>query len=130
MWGGRAGEPREFQEKAIHTDSAVLAGVFQAAEAQSMASLEAAAAGANLVVSNLPNLRELFGDYAWYCNPWSVGSIRKAVLEAWETPRGCRYVSPPPGLISWEEVARRLVEVYEDILGKESVRRTRCRSCF
>jgi glycosyltransferase involved in cell wall biosynthesis len=125
VWGGRAEEPREFQGKAIHTDSAVLAGVFQAAEAHPMASLEAAAAGANLVMSNLPNLRELFGDYAWYCNPRSVGSIRKAVLEAWEAPRGARYVSPPPWLISWEEVARRLVGVYEDVLRNGSSRRAR-----
>ena len=96
----------------------MLAGVFQAAEAHPMASLEAAAAGANLVMSNLPYLRELFGDYAWYCNPRSVGSIRKAVLETWGAPRGCQCVSPPPRLVSWEEVARRLLAVYEGVLNK------------
>jgi glycosyltransferase involved in cell wall biosynthesis len=115
-------------------DSPLLASAYRAAhvhvlpslsEAQPMASLEAAAAGANLVMSNLPYLRELFGDYAWYCNPRSVGSIRKAVLEAWEAPRGARYVSPPPWLISWEEVARRLVGVYEGVLRNGSSRRAR-----
>jgi glycosyltransferase involved in cell wall biosynthesis len=108
-------------------DSLLLASAYRVAhvhvlpslsEGQGMASLEAAAAGANLVMSNLPYLRELFGDYAWYCNPRSVGSIRKAVLEAWEAPRGARYVSPPPWLISWEEVARRLLAVYEGVLNK------------
>lgn len=109
----------------VPAHSPLLASAYQAAhvhvlpslsEGQGMASLEAAAAGANLVISDLPRLRELFGDYAWYCNPRSVASIRRAVHEAWEAPRGVRYASRPPWLLSWEEVARRLVGVYESVL--------------
>jgi len=110
---------------ALPADSPLLASAYRAAhvhvlvslsEVQGMASLEAAAAGANLVMSNLPYLRELFGDCAWYCNPRSVTSIRKAILDAWRAPRGVRYTTRPSWLISWDEVARRLRDVYGKVL--------------
>lgn len=87
-------------------------------EGQPLASLEAAAAGANLVMSNLPCLRELFGNCAWYCNPLSPRSIRQAVLAAWRAPRGTRYIGSPPPLLSWDEVARRILDVYHAVLAQ------------
>jgi glycosyltransferase involved in cell wall biosynthesis len=89
-------------------------------EGQPAAILEAAATGANLVMSNLPYLRESFGEYAWYCNPRSVHSIRKAVLDAYHAPRGARYTERPPWLISWHDVALRLRNVYEGVVASRS----------
>lgn len=85
-------------------------------EGQPLVFLEAAAARANLVMSNLPYLRELFGDSAWYCNPRSLKSIRDAVLAAWHASRGARYAQRPSWLFSWDDIARRLAGIYEAVL--------------
>ncbi len=106
-------------------DSTLLASAFAAAkvfvlpsltEGQPLSALQAAAAGANLVVSDLPYLREAFGDYAWYCDPRSPASIRRALLDAYRAPRGARYTSRPAWLLSWRDVGLRLREIYESVL--------------
>jgi len=106
-------------------DSSLLASAFAAAkvvvlpslaEGQPLTVLQAAAAGANIVVSDLPYLREAFGDYVWYCDPMSVHSIRNAVRDAYLAPRGLRYRSPPPWLLSWHDVAIQVRRVYEAVL--------------
>ena len=45
--------------------------------------LEAGAAGAAVVCSDLPVNREYLKDYAYYCNPDSIQSIKKQVLKAY-----------------------------------------------
>ncbi|MDR7457602.1 MAG: glycosyltransferase [Armatimonadota bacterium] len=108
-------------------DSTLLASAFAAAkvfvlpsltEGQPLAALQAAAAGANLVLSDLPYLRDTFGDDAWYCNPRSPASIRRAVLDAYAAPRGARYTSKPPWLLTWTDVALRLRDIYTEVLSK------------
>ncbi len=114
MWIGRlAPDSTELAEAYAGAHVHVLPSL---SEGQGLASLEAANAGANIVMSGLPYLKELFGEYAWYCNPQSERSIRRAVLEAWSVPRGIRYKTRPPWLLTWEEVARRLIGVYEKVL--------------
>ena len=56
------------------------------AEGASLAALEAAAAGTNLVLSDRPSEREYFGDLARYCDPGDPESIRTAVAETLEDP--------------------------------------------
>lgn len=110
-------------------DSSLLPSAYAAAavmvlpsliEVQPLAVLEAAAAGANLVISDLPYLRDAFGDYAWYCDPRSTRSIRQAVLAAHRASRGARYASRPAWLVPWSEVSRRLREIYHAVLTQES----------
>lgn len=110
-------------------DSSLLVSAFAAAkvfvlpslaEIQPLSVLQAAAAGANIVVSDLPHLRETFGDYVWYCDPTSVSSIRRAVGDAYQAPRGVRYTSAPPWLLSWRDVAVQVRRVYEAVLTARS----------
>jgi glycosyltransferase involved in cell wall biosynthesis len=110
---------------ALPQESPLLASAFAAAkvfalpsltEGQPLSALQAAAAGANLVLSDLPYLRDTFGDYAWYCNPRSPTSIRRAIQEAYKAPRGARYTTRPPWLLSWRDVALRLRGIYESVL--------------
>ena len=77
---------------------------------------QAAAAGANLVVSDLPHLREALGTHAWYCNPRSIHSIHRAILDAYSAPRGAGRGDCPPLLVSWRDVALKLQKVYEFVL--------------
>jgi glycosyltransferase involved in cell wall biosynthesis len=57
------------------------------AEGAPLAALEAAAAGARLVLSDESGESEYFGDLARYCDPGDAASIRAAVLAAWDDPR-------------------------------------------
>jgi hypothetical protein len=104
-------------------DSPLLPAAFAAAhvvalpshvEVQPLSALQALASGANLVLSDLPGLRRAFGDFAWYCDPRSPASIRRAVHAAAGAPRGAR--GPAPFLRSWDEVALDLRKVYEAVL--------------
>lgn len=87
------------------------------AEAQGLASLEAAAAGANIVMSDLETLRSAFGDDAWYADPSSSEKMASVILDAWNTPRGTRYQryseQRPPWLKPWSEIAVTLESSYE-----------------
>lgn len=79
------------------------------AEAQGLATLEAAAAGCAVVTSNLPTLRAAFTSDVTMCNPTNEHSIRTAVMGAWRSPRSARSA---PWLISWQDVAEQLEAVY------------------
>jgi len=81
-----------------------------------LVSLEAAAAGCNVVVSSRGSTREYFGDYAYYCEPDSEASIRDAVLQAHADP-------VRPGLrehvlnhFTWAHAAERTLEAYQMVL--------------
>ncbi|GAA4828618.1 glycosyltransferase [Paenibacillus vulneris] len=50
-------------------------------ETPGLASLEAAALGCPIVVSDVPPVKEYFGDFALYCNPSSVNSITDSLLQ-------------------------------------------------
>jgi len=42
--------------------------------------------GCNLVITDRGDTKEYFGNYAYYCEPDSIGSIRKAIIKACESP--------------------------------------------
>ncbi|MGG5821769.1 glycosyltransferase [Falsiroseomonas sp. HW251] len=69
-------------------------------EGAPLVALEAAAAGAALVLSDESGESEYFGGLARYCDPADPASIREAVLEAWETPRGADDVAAQKRLVA------------------------------
>ncbi len=82
-------------DAAVHADADLVASACAGArvvafpswcEGSALASLEAAAAGAPLVLSDRGAAREYFGDHATYCDPGDIASIRGAVLRAFEEP--------------------------------------------
>lgn len=86
------------------------------AEAQGIVSLEAAAAGARVVVSDLPSLRSLFGDDVIYAQPQSVPAIRQAITTALSMPAAPYRTAPPAWLLTWNDVALRTIDVYQRVL--------------
>lgn len=86
------------------------------AEAQGLVNLEAAAAGASLVMSDLDTLRSTYGNDAWYADPSSPEKMAVAITDAWASPRGSRYAgypdNRPPWLQPWTEIAAKLESVY------------------
>lgn len=89
-------------------------------EGAPLTALEAAATGANMVLSDRSGEHEYIGDRARYCDPSCSDSIREAVLEAWDKP-----LAPAQALdlanhvreqFSWENHARQTRAVYDEVL--------------
>ena len=112
--------------RGIKHDDPLLASAFAAskvhvlvstAEGQGLVSLEAAAAGSAIVVSDLPNLRELFGEGAFYAAPNSRSSIIRAVKKAYANgPDIASKSGQRPWLQSWREVAKQLDSLYKSVI--------------
>lgn len=95
------------------------------AEGAALASLDAAAAGCPLVVSNRSSEVELFGDAPFFCNPNDPGSIREATLRALDSrtkeperpERLSRFVTAK---YTWARAAELTIGAYEKALTAKS----------
>ncbi|MDA2922815.1 glycosyltransferase, partial [Patescibacteria group bacterium AH-259-L07] len=85
-------------------------------ETFSLVSIEAAAAGANVVVTNRSPLKEYFDDLIWYCHPDDKESIKQSVLEAYRHPTKSKLKNLVIKKFNWQEVASRVLTAYESIL--------------
>jgi polysaccharide pyruvyl transferase WcaK-like protein/glycosyltransferase involved in cell wall biosynthesis len=81
-------------------------------ELPGLTSLEAAAAGCNIVSTDRGSPPEYFGDLAWYCDPCSVESIRQAVRAAYEAPRSGRLRERMQDRYTWRGAAKATVAGY------------------
>jgi len=88
-------------------------------ESPGLSSLEAAAMGCNIVVSNQDIIREYFQDYAFYCEPNSIESIKKAILTAYHTERKKELKDYILHNFTWEKIAKLTLEAYEIILSRQ-----------
>ena len=89
-----------------------------------LACLEGAAAGANVVITNRGYTGEYFRDFAWYCDPSDVRSIRTAVLSAYEAPRRTEFAGYIRRHYTWGRAAESTLDLYEEVL-RTSVARKR-----
>jgi glycosyltransferase involved in cell wall biosynthesis len=92
-------------------------------ETAGMASLEAAAMGANIVITDKGDTRDYFGDLAYYCSPDSVASIREAVLRAHRAPRSTLLQERVLNNYTWTHAAQATFAVYRDVMGSFPARR-------
>lgn len=81
-------------------------------EGTGLVALEAAAQGAGVVVTRCGGPPDYFGPDARYVDPTDRGSISRAILEAWEDPRGDRLREHVAAL-TWDASAASLVEAFE-----------------
>jgi glycosyltransferase involved in cell wall biosynthesis len=86
-------------------------------ETPGLSSLEAAAMGCALVVTDRGDTREYFGDFARYCEPDSVESIRAAILEACERSADPALRQRVRQEFTWAKTAERTLEGYLLALG-------------
>jgi glycosyltransferase involved in cell wall biosynthesis len=78
-----------------HLDHSELVRIYKSAkvhvlpswfETTGLSSLEAGVMGCNIVVTRKGDTEEYFQDLAYYCDPADIGSIRQAVLDAYNSP--------------------------------------------
>jgi len=86
-------------------------------EAQGLVTMEAVAAGARAVVSDLPQIRELFTSDVHVAPTEDPKVLRNVVQRAVSEPRhDWNKRERPAWLMSWDEVALRLDAVYRSVL--------------
>ena len=109
-----------------------LAGAYAAArvhalpgwfETPGLSTLEAAAAGCNVVSSDRGTAREYLGDMAWYCDPRDLDSIRAAVLAAYEAPPREDLRELVRQRYTWRRAAESTLEGYRLALALHETRR-------
>lgn len=84
-----------------------------------LVSLEAGSMGCNLVVSSRGSTYDYFGEYASYCEPDDVGSIRRAIMTELAKERNDQLRQRIFEKYTWDEASKKTKEAYEVILSGE-----------
>jgi glycosyltransferase involved in cell wall biosynthesis len=87
-------------------------------ETPGLSALEAALSGANICITIGGATHEYFLRFAFYCNPYSVDSIRNAVLQAYRTPKSDMLKEHVLMNFTWDKSAKATLEAYEKVLEK------------
>lgn len=85
-------------------------------ETTGLSSLEAAACGCTLVVSEKGDTREYFSDHVQYCHPGNLQSIRDAVQQALQTAADPLFASRIARENNWDMTALKTLEVYKKVM--------------
>jgi len=85
-------------------------------ETTGLSSLEAGAMGCNIVVTEKGDTRDYFDDFAYYCEPDSVSSIRNAIISAYENPVDPALRTLILRNYTWEKTAGKTMEGYKNVL--------------
>lgn len=81
-----------------------------------LSSLEAAAMGCNIVITDKGYSREYFGDKAFYCDPGDVNSIYESVIMAAREPVQRNLQAKVLNAYTWQQAAIHTQEAYRMIL--------------
>jgi glycosyltransferase involved in cell wall biosynthesis len=82
-------------------------------ETTGLSSVEAAAMGCNIVITDKGDTREYFGDDAWYCDPANPESILAAVEQASAAPVNTHLLEKIRNEYTWKEAAVQTLKAYE-----------------
>jgi glycosyltransferase involved in cell wall biosynthesis len=83
-------------------------------EGTGLVALEAANYGSGIVITKNGGPPDYFGKLAYYVDPFSVGSIARAIDSAWEKPRQKELQSRMEEL-TWEASANELLSAYRSV---------------
>ncbi|MGA3287640.1 MAG: glycosyltransferase [Bacteroidota bacterium] len=118
--------PRLLIVDAISHDSMLLASAYAACntfvlpsqfETPGIAALEAALAGAKIVITPFGGTRDYFGNNAIYVNPNSVEDIAKGIQTALERKKDTALSEHIRKEFTWNKVGEKTRQVYEHVLG-------------
>jgi len=84
-----------------------------------LSTLEAAAMGCNVVITDKGFTREYFEDFAFYCDPSSPASILEAVENAASSPARQGLQEKILNCYTWKKAARETLKAYQKILYEE-----------
>jgi glycosyltransferase involved in cell wall biosynthesis len=84
-------------------------------ETPGLAALEAALAGAAVVITPFGCTREYFGDRVEYARPDRPWALRRAIERAWKTGADLHLAREVAAHYLWSNAARRTAEIYDEI---------------
>lgn len=82
-------------------------------ETPGLSSLEAGAMGCNIVVTKKGDTQEYFEDFAYYCEPDDVNSIKLAIDLAYNNPVNPELKNKILSQYIWERTAEKTIEAYQ-----------------
>ena len=85
-------------------------------ETTGLSSLEAAAMGCNIVITDHGDTYDYFGDNAYYCQPNDIESIRSAIIMAYYAERNDNFIKLVREKYTWELAAEMTFNAYCKIL--------------
>lgn len=85
-------------------------------ETTGLSSLEAGSMGCNLVVGDRGDVREYFGEFAYYCNPGDVGSVKQAIEQAFQSTAKEEFRQKIQREFNWEKAAEMTWKTYKIVL--------------
>ncbi|MNU68664.1 D-inositol-3-phosphate glycosyltransferase [compost metagenome] len=100
-----------YREHKVH----ILASWF---ETTGLSSLEAAACGCNIVITDCGDTKDYFGTEAWYCIPDHLQSIANAVAGAASAPYHKTLLHRIQQQYSWQHTAKETLIAYQRVLNK------------
>lgn len=84
-----------------------------------LVSLEAAAMGCNLAISNRGSTTEYFGEYADYCEPDNIESIKNAVDKAYSREKNDELQKVIFNKYTWKQAAEETFKGYKKVLNSK-----------
>lgn len=84
-------------------------------ETPGLSSLEAGVMKCNVVATKKGDTVEYFGDYAFYCEPRDINSIREAIINAYNTPFNEKFRQHILQNFTWSKAAAKTLEAYKKI---------------
>ena len=81
-------------------------------ETPGLSTLEAAAMGCNVVATKKGDPYDYLGDYAFYCEPDDVNSIREAITKAYNAPVNPKLKKRILENYTWEKTAEETLRAY------------------
>jgi glycosyltransferase involved in cell wall biosynthesis len=85
-------------------------------ETPGLSSLEAAAMGCNIVVTRKGDTYDYFENYAFYCEPDNVNSIKQAIDDAFTSSVNPKLKQKILDNYTWEKTAEETYKAYKKIL--------------
>jgi len=85
-------------------------------ETTGLSNLEAAAMGCNIVVANRGDVKDYFGEMAYYCEPDDLNSIKENIVKAWNEPPSDILKKYIFDNFTWMQAGIKTLEAYKRIL--------------
>ena len=85
-------------------------------ETTGLSNLEAAAMGCNLVMANRGDVMDYFENYAYYCEPDNIESIRDTIEQAYKAEKNNSLKAHVLSNFTWEIAAAKTLNAYTEML--------------
>lgn len=87
-------------------------------ETPGLSSLEAGIMHTNVVVTKKGDTEDYFADYAFYCEPDDLDSIKEAIIKAYKAPFDARFLGRIKNNYTWEDTAKQTLQGYYSVMSE------------